>query len=162
MKKLSFFILMMACIVLTMTLPLGAQTTGSQNITILVEDINEISVSGSPGTLSVHTASAGFQPDDATNSSSTYSLTTNCSNKKITGVLNSTLPPGVTLKVNLAAPAGATSLGDVTLSSTSADLVSGISSTKSAGLSITYKLSATVSGGTVNLSTKTVIFTISN
>lgn len=68
MKKIRFLTLLMICCALSQA---RAQTSGSQAINVLVENINEISVSGAPGTLTIRAAPAGFQPDDATDSIST-------------------------------------------------------------------------------------------
>lgn len=162
MKAAYCFILILVCGILSPALPVQAQQTGSQTITILVEDINEISISGGPGNLTINTASAGSQPDDETDSSTTYSLTTNCSSKKISGAINVNMPQGVTLQVNMAAPSGASSLGYVTLSSSPSDLVTGITKIHATGLTITYRLSATVSAGIVSLGSKKVTFTITD
>ncbi len=68
----------------------------------------------------------------------------------------------VTLEVNLAAPAGATSAGDVALGTTAADLVTGISELDAADLAVTYTLSALATAGVVASTTKTVTYTITD
>jgi len=143
-----------------------AATTAEATVTYEVTAINEISVSGSPAKLTISTAIAGSEPTAATNSLTTYSITTNGTTMKITGQLNAEMDPGLTLKVNLADPddAGtAISKGDVELSdTTAADLVTGINQLVASGKTITYTLSATVAAGKITSGTKTVTFTITS
>jgi len=97
--------------------------------------------------------------------STTYSITSTAGtdNKKITASINTALPSGVTLKINLAAPTGATSLGDVDISNAtnSVDVVKAIDSIAESGKTITYKLGATVDAAMVSDS-KTVTLTIAD
>jgi len=139
-----------------------AANTANQTVTFQVSAINEISVSGNPGALTVSTATAGAEPDQVTDASTTYNLTTNGNNKKITGALDTAMPADVTLKVNLAAPTGGTSAGDVTLSATAQNLVTGISKKAEGTKGITYKLSATVAAGVVSQATRTVTLTVTD
>lgn len=138
-----------------------AGNTADQTVTYEVTAINEISVSGNPSALTVSAATAGSQPDEVTDSTTTYAITTNQS-KKITGILNSAMPSGVTLKINLVAPTGGTSASDVSLLATAADLVTGITPVAESGKTITYKLSATVAAGVVASANKTVTLTIAD
>ena len=136
----------------------GNSTT--QTVTFQVNAINEITVSGNPGSLIVNTATAGSEPDQVSDSSTTYNITTNGSNKKITGQLDSDMPSYTTLTVNLTAPSSGTSAGDVTLSAGAANLVTGINKKKGSSLGITYKFSATVDAGIVSSASRTATLTI--
>ena len=140
--------------------PVMAANTATQVVTYEVQAINEISVSGNPGALIVSTATAGQQPNEVLDNSTTYNITTNETNKTITGALAVAMPAGVTLKINLVAPTGATSVGDVTLTTTAQNLVTGITKVAEGGKVITYKLSATVSAGVITSSTNTVTLTL--
>jgi hypothetical protein len=142
--------------------PLFAGSSTTQTITFSVNAINEIAVSGNPGALTVSTATPGSVPDTATDSSTTYDITTNQSGQKITAAIDSGMPAGVTLKVQLTAPAGATSAGLVTLGASAADVVTGISTLNQSGLGITYKLSATPAAGSMASDTRTVTLTITS
>jgi hypothetical protein len=142
--------------------PLFAGSTATQTITFSVNAIDQISVSGNPGAMSVSTATPGSGLDTVTDSSTTYDITTNQSGQKITAVIDSGMPAGVTLQVQLAAPAGATSAGFVTLSTLAADAVTGISTLNQTGLGITYKLSATPVAGSMSSDTRTVTLTITS
>jgi len=136
-----------------------AGATANQTVTYEVQAINELSVSGSPDAIIVNAATAGSQPDEASNALTSYAITTNQS-RKITGAIDTAMPSGVTLKIALAAPTGGTSSGDVTLSATAADLVTGISTLAESGKAITYKLSALTTAGVVASAVKTVTLTI--
>lgn len=118
-------------------------------------------LSGNPPTLTINSANAGSQPNNATNSSTTYSLSTTNSVTKITGRINSNMATGLTLRVSLAAPTGATSAGAVTMNTSAKNLVTGIPrNTISSGRTITYTLSATVSATKVTNQTKTLTLTL--
>jgi len=154
---------------LALTLVLGVSglaiggDTATQTLACEVQAINEISVSGEPVTLAVTAATAGSQPDSVTDDTTTYAITTNGTDKKITGAVDPAMPTGVTLKINLAAPTGAgTSSGDITLAITSADLVTGITQVAETEMKITYTLSATVDAGVVASDTRTVTLTITD
>lgn len=152
-------------IILTMALVLGvygvahADTTATQSVSFEVAAINEISVSGSP-TLTVDTATNGvIEPAEDT---ATYNITTNTTGKKITAMIDSAMPTGLTLKVKLDAPTTeATSLGDVELDTSANDVVTGISKVAASGLTITYTLEATAEAE-VGSGSRTVTFTLTD
>jgi hypothetical protein len=148
------------CLVMIAAAAAFAGNTATQTVTFEVQAIDEVSASGNPGALTVSTATAGSEPDDATDISTTYAVTTNGTNKKITGGIDSNMPGNTTLQVGLAAPSGGASAGNVTLSTTAADLVTGITQSAETGLTITYTLSATVAAGIVASDTRTVTLTL--
>lgn len=154
--------LVVLILVLGVSGPAMGSNTATQTVTYEVQAINEISVSGNPAALVINTATAGSQPNEVTDATTTYAITTNETNKKITGAIDTAMPTDVTLKINLAAPAGATSAGDVTLSNIAANLVTGITEVAESGKTITYKLSALVTAGVVLSATKTVTLTITD
>ena len=132
--------------------------TATQNVTFQVNAINQIAVSGSPS-LTINTATAGSAPTAATASGS-WAVTTNQSSAKITAQLDSDMPSGLTLTVNLTAPTNATSKGATTLSSASVDVVTGISKLAEGALPVGYSLSATTEAGVVSSTSRTVTYTI--
>ena len=140
---------------------LGQAQTVSHTVTIIVNAINLLAITGSP-TLTVNSGTAGSQPADATDATSTYAITTNETSKKITASINSSLPTGITLSTNLAAPSGATSAGNTPLATSSSDVVTNISTVAQSGLAITYTLSATASGGVISSTSKTVTYTLTD
>jgi len=161
LKKLITGLAVLVLVFVMGGLVLGANTA-QQTVTYEVTAINEVSVSGDPGNLVVNTATAGSQPTADTDATTTWAITTNESTKKMTGSINTAMPANTTLEVNLTAPTGGTSQGDVTLSTTAADLVTGISTVAESGLTITYTLSATISAGVVAQAQKTVTLTLTD
>lgn len=111
--------------------------------------------------MTISSAVAGQQPSIVTNDSTTYNLTTLNSVRVITGKLNTNMPAGTILKVQLAAPVGATSSGSVSMSTTASNLVTAIPKvTVAINLSITYTFSATVSAAQVTNAAKTLTLTL--
>jgi hypothetical protein len=133
--------------------------TATQVVQFQVNAINQIAVTGSVSPMVINSATAGSAPASVTSTGSTYAISTNESNQKITASIDQPMPSGVQLEVALVAPGGASSAGNVTLGTASADLVTGISSTAASSLPITYRLSATPIAQ-VSPSTRTVTFTI--
>ena len=134
----------------------------AQTVTYEVQAINEITVSGNPGALVISTATAGSQPTAATDATTSYSITTNGTNKKITGSIDTAMPANTSLLVTLTAPTGGSSAGQVTLSTTAQDLVTGISTLAESGLTISYEFTADAAAGVVASSTKTVTLTVAD
>lgn len=137
-----------------------AASSATQTVTYEVAAINEISVSSGALSLTVNAATAGSAPTMASDATTTYAITTNELARKITGDIDTNMPAGVTLSVELAAPAGATSAGSQTLSTVAADLVTGIATLNESGKTITYELAATSAAGVVASASKTVTLTV--
>lgn len=151
----------MAAITVLGSTPLAAiqAQTATQTVQFQVNAVNQIAVSGNPTPLAIATATAGSALTSATSTGTTYAITTNESNQKITASLDQGLPAGVTLEILLGAPAGAVSAGSVPLGTAGADLVTGISATASSALPITYRLNATTQVQ-MGPAARTVTFTI--
>jgi hypothetical protein len=135
--------------------------SGTQNITITINSINELSISGNPGSLSINSAVAGSEPTSVTDATSSYSFSTNETTRKITAQLNTNMPTGTALQVQLAAPGvtGWSSNGITALSTSPATLATGgrgYASTKT----ITYTLSVTAAAGVITVQSNMVTFTI--
>ncbi len=139
-----------------------AASSAVQIINVPVAPITAFTISGNPAAMKINSAIPGMQPTDEVNATTTYSISTNESNKKITGMLNSNMPADTYLKIRLAAPSGAVSSGDVILSSKPADLVTGISKVAESGKTITYTFSSTVAAGIISSGMRTVILTVTN
>jgi hypothetical protein len=138
--------------------------TATQNITLEVQNISKISVSG-PVSLVISDAIAGSDPTPVTNSSTSYNITHNSSlTGKITANINSALPAGLTLKLTMTAGSLGTSAGQVDISNatTAVDVITGIGLGKAAGQGITYDFSASLAAGAFASTVKTVTFTVSN
>lgn len=131
----------------------------TQTVAFEIQPINEISVSGDPGALIINSATAGGDPVSVSDNTTTYSITTNETGKRISVTIDADMPAGVTLEVNMVEPTGATSTGNVVLSTTAVDAVTGISNVAETGLAITYTLSATAAAA-VTAESRTVTLTI--
>jgi hypothetical protein len=150
-------------ILITLALLAGASSaavaqTATQVVTFQVDAVNQIAFSGSPS-LVVNTATAGNQPAAAT-AAATWAVTSNQTGSKITASIGSNMPGGLTLSVNLAAPAGGASAGLQGLSTVAVDLVTGITKLAQSAIGVTYQLNATAAAGTFTSSTRTVTYTI--
>ena len=132
--------------------------SATQDVSFEVQAINELAFTGSPS-LVISTATAGGAPASAT-ANATYAVTTNQTHRTITAGPRSARPAGVTLSVSLAAPAGASSAGTVSLGTAAQDVVTGIGTVSGSGLDVTYTLSATAAAGVVPAGTRTVTYTI--
>jgi hypothetical protein len=140
-----------------------AGDSATQVVTFSVQAVNEIAISGGAVTLTINSATAGSPPTDAVNSATSYAITTNQTNKKITAAVDSAMPTGVSLKVALAAPSGASSTGAISLGTLAADVVTGITGLNEAGKTITYTLSTTSAAGVqTTVATRNVTFTIAD
>jgi hypothetical protein len=133
--------------------------TATQVVTFQVDAINRVAFAGSPS-LVINTATAGSNPTDAT-AGATWAVTTNQTNMKVTASIGSAMPAGLTLSVDLTAPAGASSTASA-LSTTAVDLVTGINQLAQNGLAVSYTLQATPAAGVVASTTRTVTYTITS
>ena len=123
-----------------------AGQSASHTVTVQVNAINELALTGGNITLTISTATAGQQPDPATNSTCTLAWTANQANRKIT-VATSLLTQNFTLKALAQSVTGGTAAPEVTLSNTAADFVTGVSRT-TGGCTLRYTASATAAQGT--------------
>jgi len=141
-----------------------AASSDTQTINYEVTAINEINIDTAAVTLTVNTAVAGSAPTQATDSE-TYDITTNVTGpatKKITAAIDTDMPAGLTLQINVTAPSTGTSAGAQTLSTTAEDVVTAISAVNESDIAINYTLDATVAAGVVGAAAKTVTLTIAD
>jgi len=132
-------------LVFTMSSLVLAGNIAQQKITYQIDPINEISINGGSNALAI-----SFDKDSQ-NSSGTanWAISTNETNKRVVGILDADLPPGVELYVELEAPKASLSNGSVSLSTNPQDLVTGINRVAQDNLKIGYKLTAEIeSSGT--------------
>jgi hypothetical protein len=157
--KTSRTMIMSAVLVIAAAASASAQTT-TQDLTINIQAISQISVAGGAHTLTINSATAGNAPDDATWTTS-WSITTNESDMKVTASIGAAMPSGTTLLVNLTNPTGASSAGAVSLDGSAKDLVTGISTLNEASLPLTYTVQATSLAGVQTIN-KTVTYTVTS
>ncbi len=138
-----------------------AMAANSDNITVnyQISAINEMNVDDAAVTLNISTATAGQQPDSAIDAT-TYDITTNQTARKLTGVLDSDMPAGLTLRCNVTAPTGGLSAGWTALSGTAADLVTSIETVAEPDIAWNFSLNANVSAGVVAAATRTCTLTL--
>jgi opacity protein-like surface antigen len=160
MKKITALLAAAGLLAATSGIALAADNADT-TVTYQVTAINEISVSGNPGALVVSTATAGSEPNAVTEAT-TYAITTNGTDKKITGAIDEAMPTNVTLTAELAAPTGGSSAGAVALTASDQALVSGISTLAEDGIGIDLTLSATAAAGVVGSDTRTLTLTIAD
>ena len=149
-------------ILATVALLAGASSamaqTSNQTVTFQVDAVNQIAFAGAPS-LVINTATAGSNPTDAT-AGATWAVTTNQSGARVTASIGSNMPAGLTLSVNVTAPAGGTSTGAQALSTVAVDVVTGITQVAQGGIALTYTLTATPAAGVVASTSRTVTYTI--
>ncbi|MDQ7826687.1 MAG: hypothetical protein RDV48_28045 [Candidatus Eremiobacteraeota bacterium] len=153
-------LLVCLCLVLVLSVPAWAGDQATHNVYISVPAIDQITVQGDPGIMEVFVSLNQSGAREVIDSSSSYSFFTNAKRRKITGTLDQNAPSYTMLKVNLAAPPGGTSLGDVSLSSSPKDLVVGVGKRTGKNLTITYKFAAEKEAGRVPLTRRTVTYTL--
>lgn len=135
----------------------GAQT---QTVNFEVKAINQFSITSTPVTLTITTATAGSDPTPVSDASSVWAVTTNQTNAKISASIPTDMPAGVTLNVQLAAPGTATSTAKDLASGAAQDLVTGLTKVKGNSLTVTYTLSATAAAGVIAPSSRVVTYTM--
>jgi hypothetical protein len=161
---MSRFVLLFAVAVLLLA---SASAFAASNDTVTVNyevtAINELNIDDASVTLTVSTATAGSNPDQASDSA-TYDITTNCAAdaKKITAAINTDMPSGLTLRINMTAPTGASSAGAVALSSTAVSAVTAIDAVAESNLTAAFTLDATLGAGVVSSASKTCTLTLAD
>lgn len=140
---------------------LQAQVSSSatQTVSFEVKAINQIAFAAATPSLVIDTATAGSNPTPAT-AASTWAVTTNQTAKIAASITSGAIPAGLTLKVDLSPPTGASGAGPQTLSATAVDLVTNIVKRAQSGITVTYSLDATLAAGVVPSTLVTVTYTI--
>jgi hypothetical protein len=132
--------------------------TDSHTVTVTVNTINEIAVTGGNLLLTINTATAGSEPNNAVDETTGLQWTSNASGKRITIESDIDSSPGYTLKALATGVDGGTPEAEVTISSVAQNYIGGVSTTT--GSSTTrYTASATAAGGTGS-DVHTITFTI--
>ncbi|MFI5229595.1 MAG: hypothetical protein ACHQWU_11035 [Gemmatimonadales bacterium] len=138
--------------------PLRAQSA-SQVVVFEVRAVNELGVTGSPN-LTIDAAKSGEGELSVQSTGNTWSVTTNQARAKVTAALDESMPDGVTLSAQLAAPVGAASAGMKHLSTTPVDMVTSINRLNQGGLPLVYELSANAMLAKNTKGTRAVTYTI--
>ena len=157
--KTPFVVLLSLVVILLVPVMIHAAGNDSHQVTVQVDPINEIGVTGTV-TLLINSASAGSDPDEVfDNTSSDLNWTTNQASKKIT-VSTNLAAPNFTLPVfaeNINS-ANATAAGEILLSTVAADFVTNLAN-EAGGCDLRYSAAATAAQGS-GQDVHTVTFTI--
>jgi len=145
---------------------LGASDTAAQTVTITVEEIAQLGVTGDPGTLTLASATttAGSLPIAVTDDTTTLSWTSNvaATTRKITAALDSAYTAGIVLKATLAEPTGTngTTAGQQTLSDTATDMLTGVTTENCTGATITLEASLSTMVAPIASESRTLTWTL--
>jgi hypothetical protein len=166
MRKITFFTTGMVLLLLHCGLfgIANADNTDTQVVTYIIDNIAELEVTGTP-TMQIVAPAAGDQPADDTDATTSYALTINGVNKKVTGQITTggNMPDDTTLAINLAVPSGA-SEGATLLSTVAADLTNSMTPIADADSAITYVFHATVDADPIPApgAAKTITLTVAD
>ncbi|MFW5976859.1 MAG: hypothetical protein ACOCQS_02820 [Bacillota bacterium] len=142
----------------------SGEDSATQDISITVEPINEISVSSGTVDMVINAANAGVVAGDnlysVSDSSTTLSYSTNESGKKISAELDSKFDD-VMLEVELTSTSGS-SEGKVGLTINPVDVITGIGNTSDKDEIITYTASAVSNTPPTSGEVNTVTFTLTD
>jgi hypothetical protein len=144
-----------------------AQAAANQNLSLAVNAVYKIAVSGNPGAMTITDGTAGTNALTTVSDASTnYSITQNfASTVKVTANLDAAMSAGYTLQLNLASAKG-TSAGTVDISATTpasaANVVTAVGLGADANKTITYTFGALASAGVLTSTAKVVTLTLTN
>ena len=116
--------------------------TATQTVTFSVVSSSRATIASVAAPMTLRAAIANGTSTRASVAGSSYAITTNESNQKISASLNEAMPSGLSLAVSLSPPAGALSRGTTRLCATAADVVTGISAADATSLPLVYTLTA--------------------
>ena len=165
-KRINWSLVLILIFILINTFIVSASDSATQDISITVEAINEISVSSGNVDLVINAANANISAGQAlfsvSDNSTTMSYTTNESNKKISASLDSKFTD-IVLKINVTPNSNnsVTTHGDVILSIIPTDILTGINNASDADMVTTYtaEIQPTVSPNSVEVHTVTFTLT---
>jgi hypothetical protein len=123
-----------------------AANSDNHQVTVTVSAVNEAAITGGNITLTINSATPGSDLDDATDATTSLAWTTNEASKKIT-VTGDQASPTFTLKVEATGVTGGTSAGQLTVTNSAQDFVTGVATT-TGGATLSYTAQATAAQGT--------------
>ena len=165
MKKL-IGMMMVVTMMVIMTQMSFAQSSAQQTVTLQASAVYKMTVSGNPAGLTLSNGTAGVDTLTAVSDNSTnYSITQNFGNTvKITAGINTAIPAGFWLTLQLASVKGVTA-GAVNISNAVAsavNVVTGINTGADKNQMITYVFDGLASAGTLGSTSRTVTLTLTN
>ncbi len=123
-----------------------AATSDNHTVTVTVNAINEIAITGGSVTLTINSATAGVDPNNDVDATTGLLWTSNQTGKKAT-IQSDLAGPNFTLKAVATGVTGGTAASEVTVSTTAQDFITGIATTTGSG-TIQYTGMATSAEGT--------------
>jgi len=157
---LTIFVLLL---IVAVSVPVFAQATATQFLTLEVKAVNKIAVTGNPQPLVISDMPAGVDVAEVSDYSTKYSVTTNMENMKIVASINNALPSGTQLMVGLGSQKGSTvGMVDVSNAVTPVSVVSGIQRGSDADQSIGYVFKAFATAGVMASDSRVVTLTITD
>lgn len=141
----------------------GEGSTATQILTLAVQPISKIAVSGNPNPLIITTAQPGSDLTSVQDENTTYSVTTNLSNMKIVASINGQMPAGTHLFLELKSLQG-TSKGVIDISNalSPVDVVSGIGRGTDKNQTVSYLFAAEASVSEIPSDSRVVTLTLTN
>ncbi len=138
-------------------------STATQTLSLEVRPISKIAVSGNPNALVITTAQAGSDLTTVQDENTTYSVTTNLDNMKIVASINSQMPSGTKLLMQMRSTKG-TSRGVIDISNALSplDLVAGIGRGNDQNQSISYVFAAEAHVAEIPSESRVVTLTLTN
>ena len=142
---------------------LHGQGTAAQSVTLQVQPVTKLGVSGNPGALVISDAVAGVSTMSVQDNSSAYNLTTNLDNMKIVASIDNPMPAGTSLMMSLASANGTSAgLVDVSNATLPVNVVTGIGRGAQTSQTIGYVFSADAEVGGIPSQTRTITLTLTN
>lgn len=138
---------MIICVCMVLCAAVGALAADNDNhqVTVTVNAINELAVTGGDITLTISTATPGSNPDAVSDNTCGLLWTTTEASKKIT-VVTDQAAANYTLKVEATSVSGGTSAGQLTLTNVAQNFVTGVATTIGS-CTLSYDASATAAQG---------------
>ena len=153
MKRIGIFLVAVG---LTLSVAgMAMAQTATQTVQFRIDPVNSISVSANPPVLTINTI-----PGTVVDSTTSYGVSTNQANRRITGQIDNAMPEYTELRVALQPVTGSSSTGSQVLSTTPVSLVTTITRLAESGRSITYTFNALSGAAEIPVTTRTVTFTI--
>lgn len=156
-------ILVLFAVLLPTGLITAQGSTASQAVTLEVQPVTKLSVSGNPGALIISDAAAGISQMSVQDNSTSYNMTSNLDAVKIVASIDNPMPAGTQLLVNIASTKGASAgLVDISTATSAVNVVTGINKGTELGQSISYVFAASADVGGIPSQTRTITLTLTN
>lgn len=138
-------------------------STATQVVTIEVKPITKISVTGNPNPLIISDAVPGQGLTSVEDQNTRYNVTTNLDNMKIVASIDTKMPDGTKLLINLASSkASSAGLVDLTKATTPVDVVTGFSRGTDQNQTIQYVFAGNADLGEIPSQSRTVTLTLTD